>query len=115
MNRRDFLKTTIITGITFAMPGNTNLFIKALEAAEKIDLVVTHGISPARITKAAIDGLGGIRAFISRGDIVVVKPNIGWIDCPNMRQLQIRKWYQLLFLCVMRRGQSKLRFLIIMF
>ena len=67
MDRRDFLKTTIVTGITLAIPGNASLFIKALEAAEKTDLVVAHGLKPAGITKAAIDGLGGIRAFISRG------------------------------------------------
>ena len=83
MDRRDFLKTTIVTGITLAIPGNASLFIKALEAAEKTDLVVAHGLTPAGITKAAINGLGGIRAFISRGDIVVVKPNIGWDRLPE--------------------------------
>jgi uncharacterized protein (DUF362 family) len=83
MKRRDFLKTTIVTGISLAIPGNASLFVKALEAAEKTDLVVAHGLTPAGITKAAIDGLGGIRAFISRGDIVVVKPNIGWDRLPE--------------------------------
>ena len=28
MDRRDFLKTTIVTGITLAIPGNASLFIK---------------------------------------------------------------------------------------
>ena len=82
MDRRDFLKTTIITGAALAIPGSSNIFIKALEAAEKTDLVVASGLSPARITKAAINGLGGIKAFISKGDIVVVKPNIGWDRLP---------------------------------
>lgn len=82
MNRRDFLKTTIITGAAFALPGDPNILIKALEAAEKTDLVAAHGLSPAAITKAAIEGLGGIKSFISRGDIVVVKPNIGWDRLP---------------------------------
>ncbi len=82
MNRRDFLKTTIITGAAFALPGSPNPLIKALEAAEKTDLVAAHGLSPAAITKTAIDGLGGIKSFISRGDIVVVKPNIGWDRLP---------------------------------
>ena len=83
MDRRNFLKTTIVTGITLAIPGHAGLFVKTLESAEKADLVVAHGPSPAGITKAAIDGLGGIRAFISRGDIVVVKPNIGWDRLPE--------------------------------
>jgi uncharacterized protein (DUF362 family) len=34
------------------------------------------------LTRAAIDGLGGMARFISRGDIVVVKPNIGWDRTP---------------------------------
>ncbi len=82
MNRRDFLKTTMITGAAFMMPGSPDFLIKSLNAAEKIDLSVAHGASPARITKAAIDGLGGIKMFISRGDVVVVKPNIGWDRLP---------------------------------
>jgi uncharacterized protein (DUF362 family) len=82
MNRRDFLKTTIVTGVTLAIPGAAGLFGKTLEAAEKNDLVVAYGPSPARITKAAIEGLGGIRSFIARGDVVVVKPNIGWDRLP---------------------------------
>jgi len=82
MDRRDFLKTTIITGAALAIPGSSNILIKALEAAEKTDLVVAKGLSPAGITKAAINGLGGIKAFISRGDVVVVKPNIGWDRLP---------------------------------
>ena len=83
MDRRDFLKTAILSGVTFAIPGVADTFLGALDAAEKTDLVVAHGISPARITKAAIDGLGGMKRFISKGDIVVVKPNIGWDRTPE--------------------------------
>ncbi|PKN71457.1 MAG: cytoplasmic protein [Deltaproteobacteria bacterium HGW-Deltaproteobacteria-12] len=82
MNRRDFLKNTFITGAALAMPGSPNLVIRALEAAERVDLVVASGPSPAMITKAAIEGLGGIKSFIARGDVVVVKPNIGWDRLP---------------------------------
>jgi uncharacterized protein (DUF362 family) len=83
MKRRDFLKAAIITGVTFTVPGVANPFLSTLEAAEKTDLVVARGLSPAKITKVAIDGLGGIRKFISRGDVVVVKPNIGWDRTPE--------------------------------
>lgn len=82
MNRRDFLKTAIVTGVSFALPGIDPL-AGFLEAAEKTDLVVARGISTARVTKAAIDGLGGIKRFVSRGDVVVVKPNIGWDRTPE--------------------------------
>lgn len=82
MDRRGFLKTVLVAGTALSIPGSSDIFIEALEAAEKADLVVAHGLSPATITKAAINGLGGIKAFISRGDIVVVKPNIGWDRLP---------------------------------
>lgn len=37
---------------------------------------------PEALTRAAIDALGGMKRFISNGDIVVVKPNIGWDRMP---------------------------------
>ncbi len=37
---------------------------------------------PASLTRRAIDALGGMRRFVSRGDVVVVKPNIGWDRTP---------------------------------
>ncbi|HYA13441.1 MAG TPA: DUF362 domain-containing protein [Syntrophales bacterium] len=83
MDRRDFLKTAIVSGVTFVIPNIADTFLDVLEAAEKADLIVAHGLSPASITKAAIDGLGGIKRFISNGDIVVVKPNIGWDRTPE--------------------------------
>jgi uncharacterized protein (DUF362 family) len=34
------------------------------------------------LVKRALDAMGGLKRFISRGDIVVVKPNIGWDRMP---------------------------------
>ncbi len=34
------------------------------------------------IVKRAVDALGGMKRFISRGDVVVIKPNIGWDRMP---------------------------------
>jgi uncharacterized protein (DUF362 family) len=36
-----------------------------------------------RLTRGAIDALGGMRRFVSRGDVVLVKPNIGWDRPPE--------------------------------
>lgn len=60
-------------------------FNPSLFAQEKNspDLALIHGDSPAHITKEAISSLGGIKRFISRGDVVVVKPNIGWDRTPK--------------------------------
>jgi len=38
---------------------------------------------PAELLAAAFKELGGISRFISRGDVVVVKPNIGWDRAPQ--------------------------------
>ncbi len=37
---------------------------------------------PEELTRRAIDALGGIGRFISRGDYVAIKPNIGWDRMP---------------------------------
>jgi uncharacterized protein (DUF362 family) len=45
----------------------------------KGDLVVKiEGESPYEITKRAVKELGGMEKFISKQDIVMIKPNIGW-------------------------------------
>jgi uncharacterized protein (DUF362 family) len=36
----------------------------------------------AALVRKAVDALGGMRRFIARGDIVAVKPNIGWDRAP---------------------------------
>ncbi len=36
----------------------------------------------AGLVRKAVDALGGMRRFVSRGDIVVVKPSIGWDRTP---------------------------------
>ena len=47
------------------------------------ELVVAQGESPAQLVRRAVDELGGIRRFIARGDVVVVKPNVGWDRAPE--------------------------------
>jgi uncharacterized protein (DUF362 family) len=47
------------------------------------EMVVAQGESPRALVRSAVDALGGIRRFIARGDVVVVKPNIGWDRAPE--------------------------------
>ncbi len=79
MNRREFLKTAVITGAATIIPPG----LRNLSAAQYPDIAVVTGIDPQNITLAAVNALGGIKRFISRGDIVVVKPNIGWDRAPE--------------------------------
>ena len=83
MNRRDFLKAAAITGAALALPTALDPILARLGAAEKTDLAVVRGTPPAEITRAAVDALGGMKRFVSRGDVVVVKPNIGWDRTPE--------------------------------
>jgi uncharacterized protein (DUF362 family) len=46
-------------------------------------MAVVSGAAPAALAKAALEALGGMRRFVSRGDIVVLKPNIGWDRVPQ--------------------------------
>ncbi len=83
MKRRKFLKNAAVIGAGLTLPGNFGLVVRMVEASERVDLAVAQGTSPAQITRAAIDVLGGMRRFVSRGDVVVVKPNIGWDRTPE--------------------------------
>ena len=48
-----------------------------------MDLVVARDdADPAALTRKAIEAMGGMRRFVARGDVVVVKPNIGWDRTP---------------------------------
>jgi uncharacterized protein (DUF362 family) len=54
----------------FRVPGRTD--------DDRPDLVVARQGTPEALVRKAIAALGGMRRFISRGDRVVLKPNIGW-------------------------------------
>jgi uncharacterized protein (DUF362 family) len=83
VDRRKFIKLAALTGAGFTLPRGLNTLADAAEKAAMPDLVVAHGASPENIVKAALDAMGGIKEFISRGDIVVIKPNIGWDRTPE--------------------------------
>ena len=77
MKRRDFLKvcgSSLLAG---------NLLLKDLWAKEPSVVAVAEGKDYAQITRNTIDALGGIKRFVKAGDIVVVKPNMGWDRKPE--------------------------------
>jgi uncharacterized protein (DUF362 family) len=81
MKRRDFLKLAVSSLAVSALPGN--LFAKepALRGASTV--AVSEGADYGAITKNVIAALGGIQKFVKQGDVVVVKPNIGWDRKPE--------------------------------
>ncbi len=42
------------------------------------EMAVAQGNDPRALARTAVEQLGGIRRFIARNDVVVVKPNIAW-------------------------------------
>lgn len=57
-------------------------FQVARVAGQPAMAIAKSSTEPAELVKRAVDGLGGIGRFISRGDIVAIKPNIGWDRVP---------------------------------
>ncbi len=82
MKRRTFLKSAVWGGAALsAVPG---LIGRPAAAPGPPDLAVIPGNSPADIARAAVEALGGMKRFVSRGDVVLIKPNIGWDRTPEM-------------------------------
>jgi uncharacterized protein (DUF362 family) len=81
MDRRFFIKTASIGLIGSRFVSPADLF--AGEPAPGPALAVVRGDDPAAITQAAVEAVGGMSAFVAKGDVVVVKPNIGWDRTPE--------------------------------
>jgi uncharacterized protein (DUF362 family) len=73
MDRRSFLKTAGV--VSLLAPA---MIRDALAAREPSLVAVAEGADHAATTRKAINAVGGMRRFVKPGDIVVVKPNIGW-------------------------------------
>ncbi len=102
-NRRDFLLQLAKVGGLSAASVGLGAWLKGrsarpVEAAAAVlkkrqfvapvatlpEIVVTRGESPRALVRDAVEGLGGIARFVQRGEVVVVKPNVGWDRPPAM-------------------------------
>ena len=96
-SRRQFLKLAggtvgitvaggagLMTGAAGLLTGPFRSFLReAAAAGNSAQVAVASGASPSDNVRRAVDALGGIRTFISRRDVVVLKPNIGWDRTPE--------------------------------
>ncbi len=81
MDRREFLKIigTAAAASAFGLRGVERAF-----AAEALpDLVAVRNGEPAALVDAALAALGGMGRFVTKGQTVVVKPNMGWAVSPE--------------------------------
>ena len=91
LNRRDFLKQVALTGAGL----QTGLLCPGLAKASTAPKmsIAKYRTSPAetegvaeeatRLTRRAIQDLGGMSRFVSKGQVVWVKPNIAWDRTPE--------------------------------
>ena len=101
-NRREFINRSLRAGLAAAGASGIGLWLwsrnehpqRAAAAANIRDfqvpvsdgapavVTVANG-APQRMVDEALKALGGMERFISRGDVVVLKPNIGWDRTPQ--------------------------------
>ena len=88
MKRREFITKSIGVGIAVGA-GNTFLSLDevfgsiASNAQAPYDLVAIMGGEPELMFEKGIAALGGMQNFVKAGQMVVVKPNIGWDRRPE--------------------------------
>ena len=87
MDRRKFIKQGIGAGI-IAGTGLSTIYPAFSINRNKIqtspyDLVAVRGGEPEVMFDKGIEALGGIQAYVKKGQTVVIKPNIGWDALPE--------------------------------
>ena len=56
-----------------------------IEASKVLpSLAIAHGTEHSPVIRAAIDALGGMERFVKKGDIVLIKPNVGFDRSPAL-------------------------------
>lgn len=88
MKRREFLRAAALTGLasTIKLSGGMDILAQKVpqKSGESYDLVAVMGGEPVAMFRRAIAELGGMSAFVKKGQKVVVKPNIGWDKVPAL-------------------------------
>jgi uncharacterized protein (DUF362 family) len=93
--RRDFIKTGLALGASLPVIANleklfaadapaTNAAAAAAPVAKKSILVAVRDGERAAMLDKAMAELGGMGAFVKKGQTVLVKPNIGWDSIPEL-------------------------------
>ena len=96
LSRAEFLKLLALGGAGITLLGGPEKALAALAAADdRLDqaaldgdaeaargagtvIAVAKGTSASSNVKRAIAAVGGMRKYVGSGDVVVVKPNVGW-------------------------------------
>ena len=84
-SRRAFIKLLLVAGgAVLTDVGGLSYELPVVRAADKPpDLLLVKGGDPKALIETAVKSLGQMSRFVSRGDVVVIKPNIGWDRVPE--------------------------------
>ncbi len=74
MKRRTFVKNSLLFSGALTLPS----LLPAQAKGGAPLLAQVQGESPYEITQRAVAEIGGMKKIIARGDVVMIKPNIGW-------------------------------------
>ncbi|MDZ7263194.1 MAG: DUF362 domain-containing protein [candidate division KSB1 bacterium] len=83
MERREFLKIAGLAGLALTGVGKLDLAAATAQQPSPVDLAVIQNGDPAAMVRKSLEVLGGISRFVKKGQVVVVKPNIGWDRVPE--------------------------------
>ena len=100
--RREFLKRSVTAGAGAVIFGGAAVWLKSRDKYPerkisdlkmkdfsagfeefKDKMVIGKGDSPYDLAKAVIEEFGGIDTFVKQGEIVLLKPNVGWDRTPQ--------------------------------
>lgn len=89
MTRRESLHTLLKLSGTAALAGAGLLPGLARSASQQQRFVVeavaqSQGLTVPVLTRKTFEAAGGIQRFVSKGDVVVIKPNISWARRPEL-------------------------------
>jgi len=106
MERREFLRRVGLTGLAVAGgaggaawlydPRRGDQYFRDQQVSQahklpsfrverpsgSVDLAIARGSDPGQLARAAIGALGGMGSFISKGDVVLLKPNVAFDRAP---------------------------------
>jgi uncharacterized protein (DUF362 family) len=86
LNRRDFLKKSLALAAgtsALLLPGSLGKAL-GISVTSPIDLAAVRGGEAGEMFDRGIAAMGGMKRFVSKGQAVVVKPNIAWDVRPEL-------------------------------
>lgn len=87
VTRRESIKKIAAISGGIVLSGASQLPLPALADSRRFvieGIGQTEGYAVKDLTRMVFDAAGGIKQFISKGDVVVVKPNLSWARQPQL-------------------------------